>query len=154
MSWYLGCEDTFSMLPTPSTLKKLSSNRNLNRYSGTWAVEIMGDGGEYYRKQMPESHEDCKKLFRKRDCMIHPTVIFRRSYIEKSGLYSLDTYFGEDTMMWAQGFVAGCVFANVPEYLSLKTIQLANIVSIHTSDVLVTSRHHEDRKSTRLNSSH
>lgn len=42
---------------------------------------------------------------------------FRRSYIEKSGLYSLDTYFGEDTMMWAQGFVAGCVFANVPEYL-------------------------------------
>ena len=70
---------------------------------GTWAVEIMGDGGEYYRKQMPESHEDCKKLFRKRDCMIHPTVIFRRSYIEKSGLYSLDTYFGEDT--------------NVPEYL-------------------------------------
>ena len=72
---------------------------------GTWAVEIMGDGGEYYRKQMPESHEDCKKLFRKRDCMIHPTVIFRRSYIEKSGLYSLDTYFGEDTMMWAQGFV-------------------------------------------------
>lgn len=43
---------------------------------GTWAVEIMGDGGEYYRKQMPESHEDCKKLFRKRDCMIHPTVIF------------------------------------------------------------------------------
>ena len=32
-------------------------------------------------------------------------------------MYSLDTYFGEDTMMWAQGFVAGCVFANVPEYL-------------------------------------
>ena len=49
--------------------------------------------------------------------MIHPTVMFRRSYIEKAGLYSLDTYFGEDTMMWAQGFKAGCRFANVPEYL-------------------------------------
>lgn len=56
-------------------------------------------------------------MFHKRDCMIHPTVMFRRAYIEKAGLYSLDTYFGEDTMMWAQGFAAGCVFGNVPEFL-------------------------------------
>lgn len=49
--------------------------------------------------------------------MIHPTVMFRRSYIEKVGKYSLDTYFGEDTMMWCQGFYHGCKFANLPEYL-------------------------------------
>lgn len=84
---------------------------------GTWAIEINSKGEEYYRKQMPQSHEECNKLFRKRDCMIHPTVMYRRSYIEKAGLYALDTYFGEDTMMWAQGFKSGCVFANVPEYL-------------------------------------
>ena len=54
---------------------------------GTWAVEIMGDGGEYYRKQMPESHEDCKKLFRKRDCMIHPYRSFFDVRILESGLY-------------------------------------------------------------------
>ena len=84
---------------------------------GSWAIEIDGDGNEYFRKQMPESHSDCYRMFQKRDCMIHPTVIFRRSFIEKAGLYSLNTYFGEDTMMWAQGFKASCVFANVPEYL-------------------------------------
>lgn len=84
---------------------------------GTWAIEINSDGSEYYRKQMPETHEECWKQFMIRDCMIHPTVMFRRSYIEKAGVYSLDTYFGEDTMMWAQGFAAGCKFANVPEYL-------------------------------------
>ena len=84
---------------------------------GTWAIEINSDGSEYYRKQMPETHEGCCKQFMIRDCMIHPTVMFRRSYIEKSGLYSLDTYFGEDTMMWAQGFANGCKFANLPEYL-------------------------------------
>lgn len=84
---------------------------------GTWAIEIKSDGSEYYRKQMPETHEECRNMFKKRDCMIHPTVIFRRAYIEKAGFYSLDTYFGEDTMMWAQGFNAGCKFANVPEYL-------------------------------------
>ena len=84
---------------------------------GTWAIEIKSDGSEYYRKQMPETHEGCWKQFMIRDCMIHPTVMFRRSYIEKAGLYSLDTYFGEDTMMWAQGFAAGCKFGNLPEYL-------------------------------------
>lgn len=84
---------------------------------GTWAIEINSKGEEYYRKQMPETHDECNNMFHKRDCMIHPTVMYRRSYIEKAGLYALDTYFGEDTMMWAQGFKAGCVFANVPEYL-------------------------------------
>ena len=84
---------------------------------GTWAIEIKSDGSEFYRKQMPESNEGCWKQFMVRDCMIHPTVMFRRSYIEKAGYYSLDTYFGEDTMMWAQGFANGCKFANIPDYL-------------------------------------
>lgn len=84
---------------------------------GTWATEITSTGEEYFKKQMPETSEECMNLFRKRDCMIHPTVMFRRSYIEKAGLYNLDTFFGEDTMMWAQGFAAGCKMGNVPEYL-------------------------------------
>lgn len=84
---------------------------------GTWAIEIKTDGSEYFRKQMPETHEGCWRQFMIRDCMIHPTVMFRRSYIEKAGVYSLETYFGEDTMMWAQGFYYGCVFANLPEFL-------------------------------------
>lgn len=84
---------------------------------GTWAIEITSSGEEYYRKQMPETHDGCMEQFRKRDCMIHPTVMFRRSYIEKAGFYALDTFFGEDTMMWAQGFAAGCKMGNVPEYL-------------------------------------
>ena len=49
--------------------------------------------------------------------MIHPSVMFRRRFIEKAGVYSLNTYFGEDTMMWCQGFANGCRFANLPEYL-------------------------------------
>lgn len=84
---------------------------------GTWAIEIKSDGREFYRKKMPITHEECRRFFMQRDCMIHPTVMYRRSYIEKAGTYSLDTYFGEDTMMWAQGFANGCKFANIPEYL-------------------------------------
>ena len=84
---------------------------------GTWAVEIDADGKEYFRKEMPCRHEECFRFFSKRDCMIHPTVMFRRSYFEKAGLYPEDTYFGEDTIMWAQGFAAGCHFANLPDFL-------------------------------------
>lgn len=84
---------------------------------GTWAIEIDAEGNEYFRKNMPVTHKECLELFKKRDCVIHPTVMFRRSYIEKAGFYPEDTYFGEDTMMWAQGFIRGCHFANIPEYL-------------------------------------
>jgi len=84
---------------------------------GSWAIEIDEQGKEYYKKQMPVTHQECYEFFSKRDCMIHPTVMFRRSYFEKAGLYPEDTYFGEDTMMWAQGFAAQCRFANIPEYL-------------------------------------
>lgn len=84
---------------------------------GTWAIEIDAGGNEYFRKQMPVNHDECLNFFKKRDCMIHPTVMFRRSYFEKAGLYPEDTYFGEDTMMWAKGFRAGCQFANLPDHL-------------------------------------
>lgn len=84
---------------------------------GTWAYEIKSDGSDFFKKKMPITHEECRKFFMKRDCMIHPTVMFRRSFFQKAGVYSLDTYFGEDTMMWAQGFANGCKFANIPEYL-------------------------------------
>lgn len=84
---------------------------------GTWAIEILSDGTEFFRKKMPEHHDDCLQLFRKRDCIIHPTALFRRSFFEKAGLYETDTFFAEDTMLWAKGFAAGCRFANVPEFL-------------------------------------
>lgn len=84
---------------------------------GTWAIEINANGEEYFKKQMPMEHSHCLRFFKKRDCYIHPTIMFRRSYFEKAGLYPTDTYFGEDTMMWAQGFKNCCRFANLPEYL-------------------------------------
>jgi glycosyltransferase involved in cell wall biosynthesis len=84
---------------------------------GTWAIEIDANGIEYFRKQMPVTHEECLNFFQKRDCLIHPSVMFRRSFFNKAGLYPEDTYFGEDTMMWAKGFQNGCIFGNLPEYL-------------------------------------
>lgn len=85
--------------------------------AGCWAIEITSDGQEYFRKKMPESHDDCFRMFKKRDCIIHPTTMFRREYFEKAGLYETDTFYGEDTMMWAKGFASACRIGNVPEFL-------------------------------------
>lgn len=84
---------------------------------GTFAIEIDEQGEVFYKKEMPVEHHACHELFKKRDCLIHPTVMFRQKYFEKAGLYPEDTYFAEDTMMWANGFANGCRFANIPEYL-------------------------------------
>lgn len=84
---------------------------------GTWVVEINADGSEFYRKQMPITHEECRNFYMKRNPMAHPTVMFRRSYFDKAGFYPEDTYQEEDTMLWANGFAKGCRFANIPEYL-------------------------------------
>jgi len=94
----------------------LEDNKGIDSL-GTWAIEINSLGIEYFRKEMPRSHEECSKFFQIRDCYIHPSVMFRKTYFEKAGFYPEDTYFGEDTIMWAQGFAAGCKFSNLPEYL-------------------------------------
>lgn len=84
---------------------------------GTAAIEIRSDGSTFYHKSMPLTHEECLNLFRTRDCLIHPTVMFRKTYFDKAGLYPEDTYFAEDTIMWSNGFANGCRFANLPDFL-------------------------------------
>ena len=84
---------------------------------GTWVVEIRSDDTEFYRKKMPLTHEECRDFYMKRNPMAHPTVMFRKRYFDKAGLYPEDTFQEEDTMLWANGFANGCIFANIPEFL-------------------------------------
>jgi glycosyltransferase involved in cell wall biosynthesis len=97
-------------------IKFLKANQAIDCL-GTSAIEINEDEEVFFEKKMPATDFECKKMFIKRDCLIHPTVMFRRSYFEKAGLYPLDTYFGEDTMMWAKGFLNQCKFSNLNDNL-------------------------------------
>jgi glycosyltransferase involved in cell wall biosynthesis len=94
----------------------MEENKNVD-ICGTWCIEIDADGNEFHKKKMPITHEECYRFTHKRDCLIHPSVMFRRSFFEKAGLYPEETYFEQDTIMWARGFKCGCIFANLPEYL-------------------------------------
>lgn len=86
---------------------------------GTYALEIDAEGKPFFEKKMPSTHDSCRKMMKARSCLVHPSVMFRRSFFCKAGLYPEDTYLAEDLKMWIKGFKAGCRFANIPEYLFL-----------------------------------
>ena len=65
----------------------------------------------------PLSHDEMKCFFGKRNPLAHVSVIFRKSYFHKAGLYPVDTDKDEDTIFWLNGFLSGCKFANIDEVL-------------------------------------
>ena len=65
----------------------------------------------------PLIHAEMKDFFGKRNPLAHMTVIFRKSYFDKAGLYPINTNKDEDTMFWLKGFSADCVFANIDKAL-------------------------------------
>lgn len=65
--------------------------------------------------EYPLTHEDCRKFFRYRDPMAHPATFFRKSYFEKCGGYRNEYRKNQDTMLWYDGFMNGCNFANLSD---------------------------------------
>lgn len=79
--------------------------------------EINSDGKSRGKKVVyPLTNEECRKFFRYRDPLAHPAVMFRPSYFEKvPNGYRHEYRKNQDTMLWYDGFLNGCVFANIPE---------------------------------------
>lgn len=79
--------------------------------------EIDGEGNSCGKHvEYPLSHEDCRKFFRYRDPLAHPAVMFRARYFEKvPNGYRPEYRKNQDTMLWYDGFLNGCVFANLPD---------------------------------------
>ena len=64
----------------------------------------------------PTTHKDCFRFFSKRNPFAHPTVMFRRSFFEKTGCYYPTEYMrNEDTGLWLEGFKKGIMASNLPE---------------------------------------
>ena len=90
-------------------------------------VDVVGgaieeiDGNDVLRGKhiaYPLTHEDCRKFFRYRDPLAHPAVMFRARFFEKvSGGYRNEYRKNQDTMLWYDGFMNGCVFANMHDVL-------------------------------------
>ncbi len=65
----------------------------------------------------PESPEDCRKFFSKRNPHAHPAVLFRKSFFEKmhGKKYRPEYRQNQDTMLWFDGMKAGTLHSNIPD---------------------------------------
>lgn len=82
---------------------------------GGGIVDIDESGREIKRVDYPITHEEILGLFRKRNPMAHVTVMFRKTYFQKAGLYPPVAL--EDALYWMQGMIAGCRFHNLSNHL-------------------------------------
>lgn len=67
----------------------------------------------------PLTHQECSKFFRHRDPLAHPAVMFRKSFFDKAKGYRNEYRKNQDTMLWFDGFMNGCIFANLDETVLL-----------------------------------
>lgn len=79
--------------------------------------EIDGKGNKRGKHvEYPLTHDDCRRFFRFRDPLAHPAVMFRARYFEKvPNGYRPEYRNNQDTMLWYDGFLNGCVFANLKD---------------------------------------
>jgi len=95
-------------------IKFLENNDDID-VVGTYIEEI-DEYGNILREvvKFPNTHEDCIEFFKKRVPFVHPSVMLRRSFFDKTGLYSAEIQHEEDTLLWYRGFINGCKYANIP----------------------------------------
>lgn len=93
----------------------LSSNPEIDVVGGK--IEEIDAKGNLIGKSVeyPHTHSDCRKFFRYRDPLAHPAVMFRNSFFEMVSGYRPEYRKNQDTMLWFDGFINGCVFANIPD---------------------------------------
>ncbi|MGD0756525.1 MAG: glycosyltransferase [Bacteroidales bacterium] len=84
---------------------------------GCWSQEIDESGKHLSDRKLPIDHEALRKRYYTRTPFAHPSVMYRREFIEKTGFYPTDTILMEDNALWGNALKAGLRLANIPEYL-------------------------------------
>lgn len=107
-------------ISTPDRFEKqmlfLKNNPNIDVVGG--AIEEINENGDSRNKVIvyPESPEDCKAFFAKRNPHAHPAVLFRKRFFEKAGCkYRPEYRQNQDTMLWYDGMKNGTLHANIPD---------------------------------------
>jgi glycosyltransferase involved in cell wall biosynthesis len=95
---------------------KVFENTDLDICS-SWVSEFDNDENKIvsYRK-VPELHQDISKYFRLRNAINHPTVMYKKSVVQKAGGYQKMIWF-EDYFLWARLILNGAKFYNIQEPL-------------------------------------
>lgn len=83
------------------------------------AISEIDEKGESRNKIIvyPESPDECKAFFAKRNPHAHPAVLFRKSFFDKLNgkKYRPEYRQNQDTMLWYDGMMAGTKHANISD---------------------------------------
>jgi len=93
---------------------------------GSWMTLIDADGREMKIKQLPISDQDIRKQWYYRNSLNHPTLMMRKTCIQKTGYFDASLDVAEDYDFWVR---AGThtYLANIPEALTQYRIHTGNI---------------------------
>ena len=98
-------------------MKYLSDHPNIDVVGG--AIEEIDEDGNLRGKIIvyPESPDECREFFSKRNPHAHPAVLFRKTFFDKLNgkKYRPEYRQNQDTMLWYDGMMAGTQHANIPE---------------------------------------
>jgi cellulose synthase/poly-beta-1,6-N-acetylglucosamine synthase-like glycosyltransferase len=98
--------------------KQLDIFKNLDiDVCGSWVGEFEKDENNIisYRK-VPESHEKIVVFFKLRNAINHPSVMYKKSMVNKAGGYKRMLWF-EDYYLWIRMILNGAKFYNIQEPL-------------------------------------
>lgn len=83
------------------------------------AIDEIDEKGESRKKRIvyPETPEECRDFFSKRNPHAHPAVLFRKSFFDKLNgkKYRPEYRQNQDTMLWYDGMMAGTQHANIAD---------------------------------------
>ena len=83
------------------------------------AINEIDEKGDSRNKTIiyPETPEECRAFFAKRNPHAHPAVMFRKSFFDKLNgkKYRPEYRQNQDTMLWYDGMMAGTQHANIPD---------------------------------------
>ncbi len=83
------------------------------------SISEIDEKGESRNKTIvyPETPDECKAFFARRNPHAHPAVMFRRRFFDKLAgqKYRSEYRQNQDTMLWYDGMMAGTQHANIPD---------------------------------------
>ena len=97
--------------------KQLLAMENADLCGGTAAEFERDIADSVSRRELPSGHDEIVRFARRRNPFNHPTVMFRKSLVEKAGGYSGDFPLAEDYYLWVRMISAGARCANVSDVL-------------------------------------
>lgn len=82
-------------------------------------IKEIDENGDSRNKTIiyPETPEECRAFFAKRNPHAHPAVLFRKTFFDKlkGKKYRPEYRQNQDTMLWYDGMMAGTQHANIPD---------------------------------------